>query len=179
MLKYTTADAIARRLKNRLELNNGSPTLGQTQALGAKQVNYSLYEQLGEQIEARLSVALSMMYELPVPNDATESLKILASIVEKFVVAEIMATYYQQTQGEGGDQGYGAVLFKQAKEECQAIGIILPGLAPQSSTPFNRVEPMVLPGLSKKGDIPDIVGRNYSITEQRHPVESSSIDWGI
>ena len=147
--------------------------------LGAKQVDYSLYEQLGEQVEAKLDMALSMMYELPVPNDATQSLKILASIVEKFVVAEIMSTHYQQTQGEGGDQGYGSVLFKQAKEECQAIGITLPGLAPAPSTPFGRVEPMVLPGVPKKGEIPDIVSRSYSIVEQRNPTAASLIDWGI
>jgi hypothetical protein len=138
-----------------------------------------LYEQLGEQVEAKLEMALSMMYELPVPNDASQSLKILASIVEKFVVAEILSTHYQQTQGEGGDQGYGAVLFKQAKEECQAIGITLPGLAATPSTPFGRVEPMVLPGVPKKGEIPDIVSRSYSIVEQRNPTAASLIDWGI
>ncbi|MFN6560040.1 MAG: hypothetical protein RMY28_009550 [Nostoc sp. ChiSLP01] len=179
MLKYTTSEAIARRLKNRLELKDGPPTLGQTQSLGAKQVDYSLYEQLGEQAEAKLNMALSMLYELPVPNDATEALKILASIVEKFVVAEILSVHYQQTQGEGGDQGYGSVLFKQAKEECQAIGITLPGITPQASTPFNRVEALVLPRVPKKGEIPDVVSRSYSLVEQRNPTAASSIDWGI
>jgi len=179
MLNYTTTEAIARRLKNRLELSNGPPTLGQTQALGAKQVDYSLYEQLAGQVEAKLDGALSMMYDLPVPNDATQSLKILASIVEKFVVAEILSTHYQQTQGEGGDQGYGSVLFKQAKEECQAIGIVLPGIAPAPVSPLGRVEPMVLPGVSKKSEIPDIITRSYNLTVQRNPVESSLIDWGV
>lgn len=179
MLKYTTPEAIARRLKNRLELRDSPPTLGQAQALGAKQVDYSLYEQLGEQVEAKLDMALSMLYELPVPTTAAQALKILASIVEKFVVAEILSVHYQQTQGEGGDQGYGSVLFKQAKEECQAIGIVLPGITPPAATPFNRPEPMVLPLVPRKGEIPDTISRSYNVVVQRNPVEASSIDWGI
>lgn len=179
-LKYTTAENIARRLKNRLELNNAPPTLGATQALGAKQVDYSLYEQLGSQVESKLDMALGMMYELPVPNDAKDAINILASIVEKFVVAEILATYYQQSQNAqmGGDQGYGAVLFKQAKEECAAIGITLPGLAATPSNPMNRVEPLVLPGVPKKGDIPDIISRSYSFTGQKTSAVVD-IDWGV
>ena len=181
MLKYTTADNIARRLKHRLELNqNTPPTLGQSQALGAKQIDYNLYEQLGVQVESRLDMALGMMYELPIPNDATDALNILASIVEKFVVAEILSTHYQQSQNAemGGDQGYGSVLLKQAKEECAAIGIMLPGVAAIPSPPNTKAEFMVLPGVPKKGDIPDIVSRSYSFTAAKNS-QIADINWGV
>lgn len=178
-LKYTTPSAIALRLRGRLELNETIHGTAFGQNLGAKQVQFELYEQVASQVEAKLDMGLGMMYELPVPQEASEARKILASIVEKFTVAEILSVHYQQSQNPqmGGDMGYGAVLLKQAKEECQAIGIDLPGLTAGVNPLLPRREVMVLPGVPKKGDIPDVITRNYSVTVQRNPDAANQIQF--
>jgi hypothetical protein len=181
MLKYTTPEAIALRLRGRLEFNQSVTGGAFGQNLGAKQVDFQLYEQVAQQVEAKLNMALSMIYELPIPLTAVDAIKILASIVEKFVVAEIASVHFQQVQSatEGGDAGFGAVMLKQAKEECQVIGINYPGIAVAPAIPFNRPEAMVLPGVRIKAEIPDIISRGYNFVVQRNPEKASSIDWGI
>ncbi len=65
-LQYTTVDAIARRLRGRLEVNK-SALGGGMGGLAAQQVDLLLIEQLGTQVEVRLDVALAQIYMLPVP----------------------------------------------------------------------------------------------------------------
>lgn len=180
MLEYTTPDAIALRLRGRLEFNQGISGSAFGQNLGAKQVDFQLYEQIGEQVEAKLNMALSMMYQLPIPQSALIAKKILSSIVEKFVVAEIASVHFQQVQSaaDGGDAGFGAVMLKQAKEECQNIGINYPGIATATATPFGRPESMVLPEVQIKAEIPDIISRGYNFVVPRN-LQRTSIDWGI
>jgi hypothetical protein len=60
-LKYTTVEAIARRLRGRLETSETSPVQAFGQSLGAKQVQPTLYEQVGTQVEAKLDMGLSML----------------------------------------------------------------------------------------------------------------------
>lgn len=180
MLEYTTSEAIALRFRGRLEFNQSVSGSAFGQNLGAKQVNHELLEQIGLQVEAKLNMALSMMYELPVPESATEAKKILSSIVEKFVIAEIASTHFQQVQTaqEGGDAGFGSVMLKQAKDECQMIGINYPGINVATNTLF-KPEHMVLPGVPLRAVIPDVVTRGYNYVVQRNPEKASSIDWGV
>lgn len=169
-LKYTTPSAIARQLRSRLDLiPQDSPYF---QSLGAKEVDYSLYEQIGEQVEARVDMGLGMLYVLPIPINATQAKAIIASIVEKFVVAEILAVHYQQSQNaeSGGDLGYGSVLLKQAKEECYAIGLEWGNTTTARNPLSPNREYMVLPGVPVKEEIPDVITRNYSVFVPRPPM---------
>lgn len=178
-LEFTTSEAIARRLRGRLELSK--PALGGgTGGLAAQQVDLKLLEQLGEQVEARLVVALALIYVLPVPLQATAARIILGGIVEKLVVAEIATTHFQQSQVPqmGGDAGFGAVLRKQAQEELESIfaghGVYIPGLmSPPVMTPGSYRQPLVLPGVALKSELvqPDTLTRSYSIVEQRGSFE--------
>lgn len=174
-LDYTTVEAIARRLRGRLEISK-SVLGGGTSGLAAQQVDLLLIEQVGVQIEARLNVALSEIYLLPIAATATIARVILGGIVEKLVVSEITLTHFQQTQVPqmGGDAGFGSVIRKQAQEELESLfaghGIYIPGLmSPPSSTPGSYRQPLVLPGVPLKSELlqPDTLTRSYSIVERR------------
>jgi hypothetical protein len=188
-LQYTTTDAIARRLRGRLEVNK--PALGGgTGGLAAQQVDLLLIEQVGVQIEARLNVALAEIYVTPIPVGATTARIILGGIVEKLVVAEIVMTHFQQSQVPqmGGDAGFGAVIRKQAQEELESIfgghGIYIPGLmSPPIAMPGSYRQPLVLPGVPLKSDLlqPDTLTRSYSVVERRDdavPGRDEEIDFG-
>jgi hypothetical protein len=174
-LEFTTLDAISRRLRGRLELSK-TALGGGTGKLAAQQVDPQLLEQLGEQVEAKLLIALALIYVLPIPLDAATARIILGGIVEKLVVAEIVLTHFQQSQVPqmGGDAGFGSVIRKQAQEELEAIfaghGIYIPGLmSPPVTTPGSYRQPLVLPGVALKSELiqPDTLTRSYSLVEQR------------
>lgn len=180
-LRYTTQAAIARRLSNRLELLDSGATPAFGSSLGSQQVNLELLQQVGEQVEATVDSRLSMAYELPVPADAIQARAILAGIVEKLIVAEILPVYFEsQNSGAqmGSDAGFGSMMRNSASAELEkylvghggipATGTLLPGLAP-----------VVLPGLRLKAVLPDTITRNITSVGQRKGGKTSEIDWGV
>ncbi|NJN11671.1 MAG: hypothetical protein HC836_49290 [Richelia sp. RM2_1_2] len=177
-INYTTIDAIKLRLRNRLELNQTAHSAPFGQSLGAKLVQPELFEQIAYQVEAKLNAKLGMLYELPIPPGATQARLILASIVEKFTVAEILAVHYQQSQNAemGGDLGYGAVIRKEAIQEAQDIGIRFSDPKVASNMMSQDPEPsLILPLVPRIAVIPDTISRNYSTTEIRK--SGIEIDW--
>ena len=178
MVEYTTIDNIALRLRTRLDLNQTAHGAAFGQSLGAKQVEPELFEQIASQVEAKLNAKLGMLYELPVPQHATQARLILASIVEKFTVAEILAVHYQQSQNaeQGGDLGHGAILRKEAIQESRDIGIMFADpKRPQTTMSVNPEPSIVLPLVLRKAVIPDTITRNYSLVENRS--STTEIDW--
>lgn len=119
-----------------------------------------------------------MLYELPVPEHATQARLILASIVEKFTIAEILAVHYQQSQNAemGGDLGHGAILRKEAIQESRDIGIqFYDSKKTQTTMSVNPEPSLVLPLVPRIAVIPDTVTRNYSAVESRN--QGAEIDW--
>lgn len=182
---YTTIENIQRRLRGRLSVQqqNLIPTAT------ANEVDTELIQQITNQIEAKINLALSQVYLLPIPKNAIAAKKILESIVEKLIVSEIATVHFQQSQSSelGGDAGFGAVLRKQAVEELEAIlhghGIFIPGIT--SAPPTNATEgmirqPLVLPDvqLIPERDRADTFIRSYSYVVQTSKPEIEEIDFG-
>ena len=183
-LRYTTTVAIERRLRGRLQLSSSTPAFGTN--LGAGQIDSLLIEQIGTQVETKLDSALSVIYELPISPGATSALVMLASIVEKLVVSEIVGVHYQGSINSelGGDGGFGALLRKQALEELQALlvghGIYIPGLVTPQSIPGANSQPLVLPGVKlRTSNIPDTISRSQTLIGKRIGGKAQDIDWGV
>ncbi len=178
---YTTVENIRRRLRGRLEIDNTNLIPSAT----AQQVDQDLITQVGEQIEAKINLALSQIYSMPIPLTAVEALKIIEGIVEKLIISEIATVHFQQTQSPelGGDAGFGAVLRKQAVQDLESLlhghGIYIPGLMekpqPNAMTGIYN-QPLVLPGVDLKleEDQADTFTRSYSFLEKRELTEKDN-----
>lgn len=115
-LLYTTRENIANRLKGRLVVGGGQMPFAPTT------VDSNLLEQIGTQVEARVNARLQMLYTLPL----TLAHPVLASVVEKGVICELMGTHFVgQEATEAG--GYGRLLCAQFQQELDAI---VAGLVP-------------------------------------------------
>lgn len=125
-LKYTTTDAIGLRLTGRLLVDSSPSAFGQTE------VNSDLIDQVGAQVEARVDAEIRKVYEFPL---RTNSQPLLASIVEKLTICEIIGTYFYG-KAESDDGGYGKLMCSQGMAELMAIGageVVLDGELPRSS----------------------------------------------
>lgn len=113
-LLYTTTDAIARRLRGRLQVG------GLDLPFQPTNVDDDLIDQIGSQVEAKVNARLRSIYKLPLSGTHP----LLAGIVEKFVCGEILTTHMmgaEQVAGNGGDRSYAGFLLREAKEELDAI----------------------------------------------------------
>lgn len=82
-LKYTTVEAVNRRLNGRLTIGGNKTTMGGTVVSG------DLAVQIIEQIEARIDGALRQYYELPLDNAHPQ----LAEIAELGAVCHLINQY--------------------------------------------------------------------------------------
>ena len=184
VLKYTSIENIARRLRGRLNVNvTKSPGLVNA-ASGT--VDTELILQVAEQIETKLELALGQIYEIPIPQTATSALQILSAIAEKLIVSEIALTHFQQQVNPetGADMGFGSALRKQAFEEAEMIfgghGVYVPGIMnrPANAPVLGEAkQPIVLPGvkLLSSEARPDTFSRNYSYVERRKLPEEQQL----
>lgn len=188
-LIYTTVDAIASELRYRLKIHDAN-TLGSVNpsTLAAQTVDPALIERKGTQVESRINSALRLIYQtVPIPEQYTEARAIIASIVEKFIVSEIAKVHYQGTQVAqlGGDNGFGAIVRKEAQEELQAIvgghGIYIPGLMPPpSNVPGYSQQPVVLPDVPLQSTPADTLTKNYTVVGKvGGTLSTTEIDWGL
>ena len=185
IFKYTSLDAIARRLRGRLNVNITSNT-GQLVNAASGTVDGELISQVGEQIETKLELALGQIYETPVPQTASTSLQILGAIAEKLIVSEIALTHFkmQVSPETGADMGFGNALRKQAFDDAESIfgghGIYVPGIMnrPANNPSVTEVkQPIVLPGLKllPSNLQPDTYSRNYSCVQARELPEAERL----
>ena len=118
-LTYTTADNIARLLRGRAEVDNVFVT-------GTVDVDHDLINQKGQQVEARVNAQLSSLYVLPLSLADTSTQRLMASIVEKLIVCELLPIYYPDltditTSGGGQFDRYAANMCKLGQSELQAL----------------------------------------------------------
>jgi hypothetical protein len=110
MLTYTTKTAIANRLRGRLTV--GGPAV----PFQPTTIDDNLIEQVGEQVEARVNARLGTIYQLPL----LQSQPLLASIVEKGVICELMGVHFVGQEGtEAG--GFGRLMCSQFDQELTAL----------------------------------------------------------
>jgi hypothetical protein len=183
VVKYTSVDNIARRLRGRLNVNINS---GQLINAASGTVDDLLISQVAEQVESKLELALGQIYEVPISQSATFALQIIGAIAEKLIVAEIALTHFQtQLNPEtGADMGFGNALRKQAFEDAEAIfgghGIYVPGIMnrpPNSPATGEAKQPLVLPGvrLLSSSDRPDTFSRNDSFVFGRESLKQDEL----
>jgi hypothetical protein len=180
---YTNNDAIANRLRGRLEFQDNNPLYS---GAAAQIVNPTLINQVIVQVEARVNAALGQIYCLPIPLNKTSAIAIVSSIVEKFVVAEIISVHYQQAQNPevGGDAGYGGKILNEAKQELTALlhghGIHIAGMTIQPSSSMQGItQPIMLPGVKLKTEEqqPDSITRNYTFSGIMEDPDHEPIKW--
>jgi hypothetical protein len=175
VLKYTSIDNIARRLRGRL---NVTINPGQLNNAASGTVDSLLISQVAEQIESKLELALGQIYEVPIPQTANAALQIIGAIAEKLIVSEITLTHFQMQMNPetGADMGFSNALRKQAFEDAEAIfgghGVYVPGIMNRpSNSPMTgeAKQPLVLPGvkLLSSSDRPDTFSRNDSCVFNR------------
>ena len=129
-LKYTTAEAIQRRLEGRLRID------GMAEAFGDTVVASPLVVQIGEQIEAEIDDILRRKWKFPLVNVHPQ----LALIVESGTVCQLQSQHYlSQGPQQGGNTPYMCQLYKQKLKEL--ADVMLQGemlLSPSSQTTTGR-----------------------------------------
>jgi hypothetical protein len=115
-LLYTTTDAIARRLRGRLQVG------GLDLPFQPTNVDDDLIAQIGDQVEAKVNARLRAVYKVPLSGQHP----ILAGIVEKLTCGEILATHMMgeeqiTTGGNPSDRSYAGFLIRDAQKDLDAI----------------------------------------------------------
>lgn len=184
-LTYTTAEAIARRLRGRLRIPTATMNPMQPPANITQQtVDPDLIEDVASQVENKIDMILGQIYEMPLANKHP----ILAGIVERLVVADIMLTHFQSSSSPelGGDAGFGQLMYKKAQEDLAMLvaghNIALAGVpTPPTSPGIMTPQPIVLPNERLRIVAPDTITRNYTIIggSRFQASESTRSDWGI
>lgn len=112
-MRYTTQAAIALRLQKRLQVG-GAPT-----TYGKDVLDAALLEQIAPQVEARFEAAITALYVVPLNLSEINSRAIVASCVEKLILAEILPTQFFPEVGREG--GLRKVMADEGKAELGAI----------------------------------------------------------
>lgn len=172
-LKYTTETAIARRLRGRLQIG-GTPS-----PFGEQIIEEELITQIGAQVEARVDAKLKQIYVFPL---ATNSHPELASIVEKFVIADIVPTYFVGNDSDS-ISNYGQLMLTQAKEELELIAtgdVVLdeesPVYAPSSIVP-NRTKVTKWASTKAERDAAYLQETRYKKGQATKPIPVDSIQF--
>ena len=110
MGKYTTVEAVERRLKGWATVNQAPDAFGTTQ------LDSALVAQLIEQAEARIDSYLRDRYQLPLKGTHPA----LASVAEQLTLCKLIGQLYAgQEPSEGG--GYGQMVCKQGERELKEL----------------------------------------------------------
>ncbi|HEY9648148.1 MAG TPA: hypothetical protein V6C88_17360 [Chroococcidiopsis sp.] len=116
-LIYTSRQAIAQLLSGRLTIG------GSAAAFGPPVVNDGLIDQIGEQVEARVTAALATRYKLPIKNPANP---LIASAVEQLILCRILSIHAigeEQTtsSNQGVDRSYTGASCVRGEAELKAL----------------------------------------------------------
>ncbi len=133
-LRYTTTEAIARRLAGWASVNQPAS------AFGASEIDPELIEQIAQQVEARANQVLSQRFVMPMAIAHLE----ITSAVEKLVICELIGQLYAgQEPSESG--GYGAMMCAKGGAELKALAsaqlsgeVLLGGAVLTSANPVYR-----------------------------------------
>ena len=146
-LKYTTSDAIQRRLDGRLQVD------GQQTTWGDSVISSELVEQIGEQVEAKIDEILRRKWVMPLTGTHPQ----LAMIVELGCVCQLLSQHFlSQTPSETG--GYTPQACSLYKAEIKGLSdLMLPGetlLQPATQTSTGRV--YASQAIAVRGVAPDV-----------------------
>lgn len=165
-LKYTNVNAIALKLRGRLQINDslGSP-LYQSNPTSLS-VDPKLIELVAEQKEAFVDSVLVQIYQLPLLHEQP----LVSNIVEALTIASLLKTSFQgqnfagnsaDASGfgpEGGNEGYQLLSALTAGHS-----IIIPGIPPvQEFYGVKPYQPLVLPGERLRINQPDTITKSYT-----------------
>jgi phage gp36-like protein len=139
-LGYTTLEAIANRLRGRLQV--GGPAL----AFGNTVVDENLIQQVAAQVKGRMDARLKSVYQLPLKNLPNP---LVASIQEKLIICELMGTHFVGQEGSE-EAGYGRMMCSQGATELKAVldgEVVLEGEAVGVGSEISANYSLVLPRL--------------------------------
>jgi hypothetical protein len=150
-LIYTSTEAISRRMAGRVSAAGGF-----TSAFGPQKVDPLLLEQIGSQVEARVSAALGQVYRLPLADPGSR----IAEIVELGVICELMPTHTIQrdTNPEDNFQVFSC------RRSRDLLAEIVSGAVPLASEVS-----------ASGGDSP--LPRSQSLAAQRNPGAAEAVQW--
>lgn len=167
-LQFTDVGAISRRLQGRLDVFNevGAPPAWKKNDV-SRQSNPETVAQIAVQQEAFVRTVLRCVYRFPLQLTEPDTRAVLAEIVEKLVVAELLDVYYLGPgSGMTGSEGSGMAASdrKAAYEKLHLFtaghGFPLPNI-PYVPTGVGQKDQqgVVLPGESLNPKIPDLISR--------------------
>ncbi len=110
-LKYTTINAIARRLEGRLQLG------GSQSPFGDKVVDDDLICQVAQQVEAKVDAWLRQIYVLPLQYPHKE----VESVVEKLAIAELIPVHFTGSDSDS-ISSYGKLMYDEGMKEAKMLG---------------------------------------------------------
>lgn len=179
-LRYTTTDAIARRLIGRLEViesvSSHQPWGG---AIAGKKADPQTYEQVALQKEAEVNAILRQVYEFPLQLIEEDTKHILSEIVEKLTVAELLDIYYQGSSIPAPGSEVSGLASSDRLQAYQKLymyvaghGIQIPQI-PAAASPqgmgMKELQPVFLPGEKPTAKVPDTLTRSYTLIGQWTP----------
>lgn len=178
-MKYTTVEAVSRKLIGRLQLGASSsentPTFSANPS--SQSVNSQLIEDVINQKEYMLDLVLQQMYRLPLGNKHP----ILAEIVENLVLQELLLISYvgQGASLSADTVAYGAGLEKGAYTLLQMLtagkNVYIPNMPPVSNSPgFITPQAIVLPGEILVERNPQILSKVYTVINENKKLRSDT-----
>jgi hypothetical protein len=178
MSLYTTSENLARKLRGRLRIAD-TPSVdtltGYGQAVAGNTVDNELIDQILNQTESYINLALSQIYEVPLKLTNTVTSDIMADITESICISKLIQVHYEGTSpvsGAADVSGAAMDLRKHGELLLAAItaghNIFTPTFPqPQNKNPgMTEIQPLVLPGeiLLSRADRPDTITRNYTFS---------------
>ena len=171
-MKYTTFEAINRRLRGRLDVVESqgvSSPWGAT--LGRIQTDPNLVEQFGIQVESYMNSILRKVYRIPLQLVSEETRAILADITESLVISRLIATYFigSPIPQNAADVGSLATNERQHGEELLKLYTAGHSIAYLGNPSAGyQSEPVFLDGEIPNTSQQDSITRNYTFIGQRN-----------
>lgn len=167
-LQFTNLDAIARRLEGRLDITNehGVPAPWKKNDI-SKSSNPATVEQVATQKEAFVRTVLRCVYQFPLQLTDPDTRIVLAEIIEKLVVSDLIDLYYQGSgMGVTGAEGSG-LSASDRKSAYELLHLYTAGHGfPLPNIPYipsglgqKDQQGVALPGESLNPRTPDLISR--------------------
>lgn len=156
---YTDFDAIARRLRGRLRIQDTQPLV-----LGGQTVDPDLVKQFADQVEEYINLMLGHIYEMPLQNKHPY----LADVAECLIIGKIMETHFQGTQMAVPAADVGGMAMDLTRQGERKLQLLLPQERRTDPSIPPQAEPMVLPNEIVRIRTYDSITRNVTMVADRN-----------
>ena len=177
--KYTTAERVGRKLRGRLSIISPTPTMniaGYGSTVTGQSVDEELLSEVIDQEESFIDLCLGQFYRMPLTLKSEVTQNILTQIVDGMVVSSLLQIHFEGSSPMNGAADTGNLIGDMRRKAELLLAKITGGsnifnsVMPspmQSGYGMPEIQPLVLPEeiILTRGQRPDLVTRNYSVSE--------------